>query len=97
MREVDYEPKPMNTDDVQLAPDLLELREVLARNIHELWARQRMNEGWQWGATYDKGARTHPNLVDYDQLAEIDKDDDRVMALETLKVLTGLGYRISRT
>ena len=92
-----YKPEPIDTTGVHLSPDVLELREFLAENIHELWARQRVGEGWRWGAKYDKAAKVHPNLVSYAELAEIDKDDDRVMALETLKVLTKLGYRFSKT
>ena len=42
----EYIPEPMDTADVQLPEELMALAEKMARNVHEVWARSRMAEGW---------------------------------------------------
>ncbi len=44
-----YVPRPIDTSAVTLPDDLLELTERLAENAHEIWAKQRMGEGWTYG------------------------------------------------
>ena len=91
-----YTPKPIDTSEVVLSDDLLELTERLAENTHEIWARQRMNEGWTWGTKRDDRAKKHPDLVPYADLPESEKEYDRMTAMETLKVIVGLGYVVER-
>ena len=45
-----YKPIPISTLAVSLPPDLLDLTERLAENAHDLWAKQRMAEGWRYGS-----------------------------------------------
>jgi len=89
-----YIPKPIDTSKVTLPDDLLDLTERLAENTHELWAKQRMSEGWTWGPERDDKARKHPDLVPYKDLPESEKQYDRMTAMETLKVIVGLGYGV---
>ena len=35
---MEYAPKPIDTDHVRLAPEILELAELLAKNTHEIWS-----------------------------------------------------------
>jgi RyR domain len=91
-----YSPRPINTDHIELSEDLKELTEDLAENAHDHWALQRITEGWQLGATRNDEARTHPNLVPYRELPESEKEYDRKTAMETLKAILKLGYRIGR-
>jgi hypothetical protein len=44
-----YEPEPIATAGVQLSTEILELTERLAKNAHDIWARQRMADGWSHG------------------------------------------------
>lgn len=44
-----YEPKPIDTSKVQLEEDILELTEFLAKNTHDIWALQRVKQGWKSG------------------------------------------------
>lgn len=94
--QVTYNPEPMDTSGVTLADGLQDLVEVLARNTHDLWARKRIADGWVHGPRRDDTARTHPNLVPYDDLAESEKEYDRGTVVEALKAITTLGYRITR-
>jgi len=70
--------------------------ELLARNAHENWAEQRLSEGWKYGKRRDDIRQEHPCLVPYDELPESEKEYDRKMAVETLKVIFGLGYKIEK-
>ena len=89
-----YEPHPIDTSGVALPEEIVELTELLARNTHENWARQRVREDWSYGPRRDDDRREHPGLVSYDELPEVEKDYDRTTALETIKTILSLGYRI---
>jgi class 3 adenylate cyclase len=89
-----YEPAPVDTSGVTLSDDLRALTEVLATNAHDLWAQQRLAEGWTYGPTRDDTRKEHPCLVPYEELSEIEKGYDRRAAMETVKTLLALGYRI---
>jgi hypothetical protein len=91
-----YQPKPIDTSKVALSPDLLTLTELLAENTHEHWAAQRMAEGWRYGPRRDDQAKTHPDLVPYAELPESEKEYDRRTAMEALKAIVTLGYRIEK-
>ena len=89
-----YMPAPPDTDSILLPPQLLELTEQLAENIHDIWASGRLSQGWTYGESRDDDAKTHPCLVPYEQLSEEEKGYDRSTAMQTLKIITALGYRI---
>jgi len=93
---LEYRPHPISTAGVELSPEILELTELLARNAHEIWAQQRLAEGWKYGPLRNDAVREHPCLVPYDDLPESEKEYDRKMAMETLKVILALGYRIAK-
>jgi len=92
-----YEPKPVDTSRVRLTDSLLELTELLAENTHEVWAKQRLQDGWTYGPEREDEGKHHPCLVPYDQLPESEKEYDRNTALETLRVIAALGFRLDRT
>lgn len=87
-------PDPIATEGVKLPPSLLALTERLARQIHDLWAARRLGEGWRYGPIRDDSAKTHPGLVSYEDLSESEKEYDRQSALEALRTILALGYRI---
>ena len=93
---VDYRPAPRDTSGVRLPPDIVELTELLARNTHENWARQRLADGWRYGPKRDDAKKEHPSLVPYESLSESEKEYDRRTAMETLKTIVALGYRIAK-
>ncbi|HLL74620.1 MAG TPA: RyR domain-containing protein, partial [Pyrinomonadaceae bacterium] len=89
-----YEPHPIDTSGVALPEEIVELTELLARNTHENWARRRVREDWRYGPRRDDARREHPGIVPYDELSEEEKEYDRTTALETIKAILSLGYRI---
>lgn len=91
-----YIPKPMDTSDIRLSPELLELTEKIAENVHENWSAGRIKEGWTYGPERNDQKKTTPCLVPYDQLPETEKAYDRNTALETLKLIMAMGYKIEK-
>jgi len=90
----DYEPQPINLDDVALTDDLLELREAIAENAHDVWATARKKEGWTFGPERDDTNKKHPDLIPYSSLPDSEKEYDRLMALDTIKLVKKLGFEI---
>ena len=91
-----YTPKPIDTSDVQLPAEMNQLVEQLARNVHDNWAIGRIKEGWTYGTQRDDKNKKHPCLVDYDDLPENEKEYDRSTAVETIKLILKLGWRIGK-
>ena len=88
----EYIPHPIDLSDVALTEDLIELREAIAENAHEVWAQNRYAEGWRYGPQRDDDKLLHPDMRPYSQLPEGEKDYDREMAMKTIKLLKKLGY-----
>jgi hypothetical protein len=91
-----YQPKPLDTSSVVLTDELKQLTELLARNTHDVWAQQRMDQGWIFGPKRDDNLKHHPSLIPYEELSEQEKDYDRSTSMEALKAIVGLGFRIAR-
>lgn len=90
-----YKPKPLDTSDVVLPDSLNDLLEGLAENTHEVWAAQRIKDGWRFGVKRNDETKEHPCLVPYEDLPESEKEYDRNTAGETLRAVRKLGYSIS--
>jgi len=91
-----YKPNPIDTSKVELPDDLLELTEKIAENVHENWSVGRIADGWTYGETRNDEMKTTPCLVPYSELTDSEKEYDRVTALQTLKLIVALGYRIEK-
>lgn len=89
-----YNPQPINVEDIDLDADLEDLTEAIAENAHDIWARARMNDGWTYGPVRDDDKKQHPDLVPYAQLPDSEKDYDRLMAMNTLRLVRRLGFAI---
>ncbi len=91
-----YAPQPIDTSAVMLPPELEQLTERLAENAHDVWAVGRLKEGWTHGQKRDDANKKHPCLIPYDDLPDSERDYDRRAAMETVKAILSLGYRIER-
>jgi len=91
-----YVPQLMDTEDVQLPEELNELVEQMAKNVHEVWAQTRIQQGWTYGPERNDALKHHPCLVPYEELPESEKEYDRNTSIETLKLICKLGFKISR-
>ena len=55
-----------------------------------------MEQGWTYGPERDDANRKHPDLVPYSALPDSEKEYDRIMALNTIKLVAKLGYNLER-
>lgn len=95
-KKSNYIPNPIDTDKSILQDDLLNLLELLAKNVHENWAYERINDGWKYGSERNDETKEHPGLVPYEELSDEEKDYDRITATQTLKVIISNGYKITK-
>ena len=91
-----YVPQPMDTGNVQLPAELDELVEKIAKNVHDVWAQSRMEEGWTYGEERSDREKKHPGLIPYDELSEEEKDYDRATSGEAIRLILKMGYTITK-
>ena len=94
--KLDYIPEPMDRSLDDLPESLIQLSERIAENVHEVWAKARIDEGWTYGEKRDDIHKKHPCLVPYDELPEEEKEYDRNTAMNTIKMVKKLGFRIEK-
>lgn len=92
----DYKPMPVDTSHVKLPEELDRLAEMIAKNVHEVWAEGRMKDGWTYGSQRNDAERKHPCLVPYEELSEEEKAYDRNTSQQTLKLIMSLGFKITQ-
>lgn len=91
-----YTPHPVDTSDVMLPEELNELVELISKNVHEVWAKSRLDQGWTYGPERSDELKHHPCLIPYEELPEIEKAYDRDTAMGTLKLIAKLGFKITK-
>lgn len=96
MNTKNYTPQPIDTSDIQLPEELDPLLEAMAKNVHEIWAKERISQGWTYGRKRDDAQKHHPYLIAYEELPEKEKVYDRNTSVETLKLILKLGFIISK-
>ena len=89
-----YKPQPVSTSDIDLPEELNPLLEAMAKNVHEIWAQERISQGWTYGEKRDDILKHHPCLIAYKDLPEEEKIYDRNTSVETLKLILKLGFDI---
>ena len=92
-----YTPQQIDLDHVTLPEGFDELREKIAGTAHDRWALERQSEGWTYGLKRDDSKLETPDMVPYAQLPESEKQYDRIMAEDTLRLLIALGYKIEKS
>ena len=94
--KANYIPKPANLENIQLSEELNNLVEAMAKNVHDVWAQSRMEQGWTYGQERNDQFKQHPCLVAYEELPEVEKAYDRDTAVGTLKLILKLGFNITK-
>lgn len=89
-----YKPAPLDLSAVSLTPKLEELVDQLAENTHNLWAKERIQQGWTYGLTEDSDNYRSPHLVPYSKVDEAIKKANRDTASETVRTLLVYGYNL---
>lgn len=96
MKQIKFTSNQSQFKDIELSDDLKSLVEKMAINVHNVWAQSRLDQGWTYGEKRDDSKMTHPCLIDYDSLPDIEKDYDRNTAKETLKLILQEGFKITK-
>lgn len=61
------------------------------RQLHESWLAHKAVDGWVYGAVKDAEAKTHPCMVDYDDLPEAQQRKDALFGAIVMAMRTTLG------
>ena len=97
MKKIMYNPLLIDVSEVVLPLEFEDLIEALAENVHDIWAKGRINDGWTYGPVRDDARKHHPCLVPYGELPESEKEYDRNTAVSTLKFIVKKGYAIYKS
>uniref|UniRef100_A0A8C7FDW2 Ryanodine receptor 3 n=1 Tax=Oncorhynchus kisutch TaxID=8019 RepID=A0A8C7FDW2_ONCKI len=89
-----YKPTPLELSDVKLTPGQELLVDKLAENAHNVWAKDRVKQGWTYGILQDVKSKRNPRLVPYSLLDERTKKSNRDSLREAIRTLIGYGYNI---
>ncbi|XP_041645474.1 ryanodine receptor 2 [Cheilinus undulatus] len=94
---VTFTPTPVDISKMELPPQLEDIRDKLAENIHELWAVDKIDLGWTHGLVRDEVKRHDPCLVEFSKLPEQERNQNLQMAQDTLRTVLAFGFHISLT
>ncbi|KAM8832099.1 ryanodine receptor 3 isoform 5-T5 [Spinachia spinachia] len=89
-----YKPAPLDLSDVKLNAGQEVLVDKLAENAHNVWAKDRIKQGWTYGIQQDLKSRRNPRLVPYAFLDERTKKSNRDSLREAIRTMVGYGYDI---
>ena len=96
MKQETYTPQPIDTTGVELPKELEQLVEQMSKNVHDVWAETRIQQGWTYGEQRNDELKTHPCLVPYEELPDSEKEYDRNTSIGTLKLILKLGFKIGQ-
>uniref|UniRef100_A0A8K9UMA6 Ryanodine receptor 2 n=1 Tax=Oncorhynchus mykiss TaxID=8022 RepID=A0A8K9UMA6_ONCMY len=89
-----YKPAPMDLGHIKLASTQEAMVDKLAENAHNVWARDRIRQGWTYGIQQDVKNRRNPRLVPYTLLDERTKKSNKDSLREAVRTLLGYGYNL---
>uniref|UniRef100_A0A667ZYR6 Ryanodine receptor 2b (cardiac) n=1 Tax=Myripristis murdjan TaxID=586833 RepID=A0A667ZYR6_9TELE len=89
-----YRPAPVELSQVFLSPAQEEAVDLLAENDHNVWARERIRQGWTYGVQQDLKAKRSPRLVPYSLIDERSKRLARQSVREIVCTLLAYGYSL---
>uniref|UniRef100_A0A672JJC7 Ryanodine receptor 2b (cardiac) n=1 Tax=Salarias fasciatus TaxID=181472 RepID=A0A672JJC7_SALFA len=89
-----YRPAPVDLSRVFLSSDHEEVVHLLAENEHNVWARERIKQGWTYGVQQDVKAKRSPHLVPYSLLDERTQRVGREGVREAVCTLLAYGYSL---
>ncbi|XP_072436665.1 ryanodine receptor 2 isoform X1 [Chiloscyllium punctatum] len=89
-----YKPAPMDLSHIKLTSTQEAMVDKLAENAHNVWARDRIRQGWTYGIQQDVKNRRNPRLVPYTLLDERTKKSNKDSLREAVRTLLGYGYNL---
>ena len=76
-REIAFRTQFLAVIERQCGPD----RSTSPEELHGSWMQAYYTMGWTYGPVYDREAKTHPDLVPYARLGQLERDKDAVFVM----------------
>ncbi len=73
-REEPFKKQFFEVVEKQCGPD----RSKSPEELHKSWVRAYVGMGWSWGKVYDREKKTHPDMIPYHMLGQLERDKDAV-------------------
>ncbi|XP_012989669.2 ryanodine receptor 2 isoform X4 [Esox lucius] len=89
-----YRPAPLDLSQIILTPAQEAVLELLAENEHNVWARDKIRQGWTYSSHQDVKAKQSPHLVPYCLLDERSRQSGRDRVREAVCTLLAYGYSL---
>lgn len=70
--------------------------DILAKVEHRRWVVEKLLNGWKYGPTRDSVRQTHPNLIPWEALSEIERAKNRIAVMRIPDILALAGCGIVR-
>ena len=83
-----------DASELEISPQ--EEVETMARIEHERWYREHIQDGWVYGLEKDADKKTNPDLVEWDDLPEEEKEKNRRFVRGLPRSLARAGFQIER-
>lgn len=76
---------PWNCESEQFRNGVIDVIEEVAANpnitpedMHNKWYLSKLEDGWSYGESVSEEEKTHPCMVDYDELSDVDRFKDKL-------------------
>ena len=89
-----YMPSPIDLSDIAVPQQLEPLAGQIAKQVHEVWAQQRYDQGWRYAPQTDAEKKLHSDMKPFEELSEEEIAYDRNTAFGTIKLLIALGWTL---
>ncbi|KAL4003146.1 RIH domain family protein [Acanthocheilonema viteae] len=88
-----FKPKPLDSHEIVLDDNMFPLIDALAKNTHNVWAREKIRRGWTFGLNefVNTSQKRSPHLVPYEVVDQRIKEANRESATEFIKTLQLFG------
>ena len=95
LRRVGYQLQPSMNASVEIFTFTPGELEILARPEHDRWCESLQAKGWTYGpGPKNPQEKTHPCLVPWEQLSEVERDKDRDTVRNIPKLISLAGFRV---
>ncbi|XP_050989248.1 ryanodine receptor 2 [Labeo rohita] len=91
---VTFIPIPVDSSEVEYPPQLEQIKERLAENLHELWIIDKIEQGWTYGPVKDESKKVHPCLVEFSKLPDQERIHNLQSSENILRTLLAFGVHI---
>ena len=70
--------------------------DLMAQMEHESWSAQLVSEGWTYAPTKSLEKKTHPDLIPWAELSEVEKEKNRMTVRGIPRFLAQVGFQVER-